>query len=259
MNNLEVRTIIGDAMVWVREAGGVLMRYFRGDNLDVHSKGNASDLVTAADKASEQVIISRIREAYPQHVILSEESGADGRAGEYRWVIDPLDGTMNFSQGLPLFCVSIGIEYRGRKVAGVVYAPNLNELFYAVRGEGAFLNGRPIKVGGKSSLSESVVATGFPVDKDVNPVNNIDNVAVIVPQVRGLRRFGSAALDLCYVASGQFDGYWEMNLHEWDVCAALLILEEAGGVYSHFRSDRNISIVAGNKNIHDAIARRLKL
>ncbi|MBQ8773413.1 MAG: inositol monophosphatase, partial [Muribaculaceae bacterium] len=156
-------------------------------------------------------------------------------------------------------CVSIGIEYRGRKVAGVVYAPNLNELFYAVRGEGAFLNGRPIKVGGKSSLSESVVATGFPVDKDVNPVNNIDNVAVIVPQVRGLRRFGSAALDLCYVASGQFDGYWEMNLHEWDVCAALLILEEAGGVYSHFRSDRNISIVAGNKNIHDAIARRLKL
>lgn len=258
MDDLEVKTIVGDALVWAREAGDVLMRYFRGDNLDIHSKGNASDLVTAADKASEQVIIGHIRDAYPQHSILSEESGTDDKAGEYRWVIDPLDGTMNFSQGLPLFSVSIGIEYRNRTVAGVVYAPKLDELFYAVRGEGAFLNGQLIKVGNKSLLSESVVATGFPVDKDVNPINNVDNVAMIVPQVRGIRRFGSAALDLCYVASGQFDGYWEMNLHEWDVCAALLIVGEAEGVYSHFRSDRNISIVAGNKNIHDAIARQLK-
>lgn len=134
-------SLLLDAMSWAREAGAVHMRYFRGNELDIRSKLNDSDVVTAADKAAEKVLIDHIREAYPDHSILSEESGADQHAGDYRRVIDPLDGTTNFSQGLPLFSVSIGIEHNGETVVGVVFAPYLNELFHAVRGEGAWLNG----------------------------------------------------------------------------------------------------------------------
>ena len=205
--------------------------------------------MTAADKAAEKLLLDHIRSVYPDHSILSEESGADEQSGEFRWVIDPLDGTTNFSQGLPLFCVSIGIEHNGETVAGVVYAPYMDELFHAVKGEGAMLNGNPIKVSGKTRLDHSVVSTGFPVDKDVNPDNNLDNVARVMPCVRGLRRLGSAAVDICYCAAGFLDGYWEMNLHEWDVNAALLILAEAGGKAESFRDDRNVSIVAGTPEI----------
>ncbi len=246
-------SLLLDAMSWAREAGAVHMRYFRGNELDIRSKLNDSDVVTAADKAAEKVLIDHIREAYPDHSILSEESGADQHAGDYRWVIDPLDGTTNFSQGLPLFSVSIGIEHNGETVVGVVFAPYLNELFHAVRGEGAWLNGEPVSVSGKTTLEQSVVATGFPVDKLENPDNNLDNVARVMPLVRGMRRLGSAAIDLCYVAAGFLDGYWELNLHAWDASAGLLIVEEAGGSYTHFRFDRNISVVAGTPAIHDLL------
>lgn len=244
-------SLLLDAMSWAREAGAVHMRYFRGSELDIKSKLNDSDVVTAADKAAEKLLIDHIRSAYPGHSILSEESGEELHESDYRWVIDPLDGTTNFSQGLPLFSVSIGIEHNGETVVGVVFAPYMNELFHAVRGEGAWLNGERVRVSGKLSLDQSVVATGFPVDKDSNPDNNLDNVARIMPRVRGLRRLGSAAIDLCYVAAGFLDGYWELNLHEWDVSAGLLILEEAGGSYTHFRADRNISVLAATPAIHD--------
>lgn len=246
-------SLLLDAMSWAREAGAVHMRYFRGNELDIRSKLNDSDVVTAADKAAEKVLIDHIREAYPDHSILSEESGADQHAGDYRWVIDPLDGTTNFSQGLPLFSVSIGIEHNGETVVGVVFAPYLNELFHAVRGEGAWLNGESVSVSGKTTLEQSVVATGFPVDKLENPDNNLDNVARVMPLVRGMRRLGSAAIDLCYVAAGFLDGYWELNLHAWDASAGLLIVEEAGGSYTHFRTDRNISVVAATPAIHDLL------
>lgn len=246
-------SLLLDAMSWAREAGAVHMRYFRGSELDIKSKLNDSDVVTAADKAAEKLLIDHIRSAYPGHSILSEESGEELHESDYRWVIDPLDGTTNFSQGLPLFSVSIGIEHNGETVVGVVFAPYMNELFHAVRGEGAWLNGERVRVSGKLSLDQSVVATGFPVDKDSNPDNNLDNVARIMPRVRGLRRLGSAAIDLCYVAVGFLDGYWELNLHEWDASAGLLILEEAGGSYTHFRSDRNISVLAATPAIHDIL------
>lgn len=246
-------SLLLDAMSWAREAGAVHLRYFRGNELDIQSKLNDSDVVTAADKAAEKVLIDHIKASYPDHSILSEESGEEAHCGEYRWVIDPLDGTTNFSQGLPLFSVSIGIEHNGETVVGVVFAPYLNELFHAVRGQGAWLNGEPIKVSGKTRLDRSVVATGFPVDKDTNPDNNLDNVARVMPRVRGLRRLGSAAIDLCYVAAGFLDGYWELNLHAWDASAGLLILEEAGGSYTHFRVDRNISVLAGTPAIHDIL------
>lgn len=255
-NNMETpdyTTLLLDAVSWAREAGAVQLSYFRGGNLDIHAKFNDSDIVTAADKAAERVIIDHIRASYPDHAILSEESGDDGRQSDFRWVIDPLDGTTNFSEGLPLFSVSIGLEYKGTTVVGVVFAPYLNELFHAVKGVGAFLNGVPIGVSGKVSLANSVVATGFPVDKDVNPDNNLDAVARVLPHVRGLRRLGSAAIDISYVAAGYLDGYWELNLHPWDVSAALLILDEAGGKATHFRRDRNISVLTATPEVHDLL------
>ena len=252
--NTDYTSILLNAISWAREAGAVHLRYFRGNELAIQSKINDSDIVTAADKAAEKLLIDHIRTTYPEHSILSEESGEDEHCGEYRWVIDPLDGTTNFSQGLPLFCVSIGIEHNGETVAGVVYAPYLDELFHAVKGEGAMLNGSPVKVSGKTRLDHSVVSTGFPIDKDTNPDNNLDNVAEIMPKVRGLRRLGSAAVDICYCAAGFLDGYWEMNLHEWDVNAAMLILAEAGGVAESFRDDRNVSIVAGTPEIKRQLA-----
>lgn len=145
--------------------------------------------------------------------------------------------------------MSIGIRHNGVTVVGVVYAPKLDELFHAVAGEGAYLNGERITCGTTQALAQSVVATGFPVDKDHTPDNNLDNVSRIMPRVRGLRRLGSAAIDISYVAAGFLDGYWELNLHEWDVCAALLIAHEAGAESHHFRSDRNISMLVASPAI----------
>ena len=245
--------ILLDAISWARQAGAVHMRYFRGNELDITAKLNDADIVTAADKAAERLIIDNIRAKYPDHSILSEESGETIHAPGFRWVIDPLDGTTNFSQGLPIFSVSIGVEYEGRPVAGVVYDAYLDELFTAVEGGGAFLNGSPIHCADKTRLDHCVVSTGFPVDKGETLDNNLDNVARIMPRVRGLRRLGSAAMDLCYVAAGFLDGYWELNLHRWDVSAAMLIVSEAGGRYTEFRHDRNISLVAGSPAVHDLL------
>lgn len=238
-----------DAIDIARNAGRAIRPYFRSDRLDIHSKLNEADIVTAADKASEAIVVKSIKHLYPSHSILSEEMGAENHDGEYRWIIDPLDGTTNFSAGIPIFAVSIGIEHDGVPVVGVVYDPVLDELFTAVKGQGAFLNGSPIHVKNNDRLDRAVVSTGFPVDKNVNPDNNLDNVARVLPLVRGMRRLGSAAMDICYVAAGFTDAYWEMNLHDWDVAAALLILDEAGGESYRFRDNRNVSVIASNKKL----------
>lgn len=235
------------ASKWAREAGDILMGYFRRRDLESDTKLNIFDVVTEADKASEAFLIRSIRAAYPSHAILAEESGEAGSSGsEWRWVIDPLDGTTNFSQGLPVFCVSIGLEYRGETVVGVVFAPKLGELFEACRGGGATLNGEPLHCSGKSDLDRMVVATGVPYDKAVNPDNNLDNILRVAPRVRGVRRMGSAAIDLAYTAAGFFDAYWELNLKPWDVAAGALMVSEAGGVVESIRSDRNVSVIAGS-------------
>ncbi len=243
-----------------RRAGDVAMTYFRHhDILTVENKLNDSDIVTIADRKCETLIKEFIRTHYPDHSILSEESGeTDGTAG-YRWVIDPIDGTTNFFSGIPLWAISIGVERDGRTEYGVVYLPAMGEMFSAERGKGAWLNGEPIRVSQEVKLSRSVISTGFPVDKDVNPDNNLDNLARILPLVRDIRRLGSAAADMCYVAAGFLGGYWEMNLHEWDVNAATLILSEAGGVCTRFRPDRGISVVCGPQAIHDQLLRLLNI
>ncbi len=249
---------LADVIECARKAGETAMEYFRcGHNIGMHNKLNDSDIVTIADKQSETVIKSYIQARFPDHAILSEESGeTDGTAG-YRWVVDPIDGTTNFFAGIPFWAISIGVEHDGLSEIGVVYLPATGELFHAVRGQGAFLNGNPIHISSESHLSRCVISTGFPVDKDTNPDNNLDNLAAIMPLVRDIRRLGSAASDICYVAAGFLDGYWELNLHEWDVNAATLILEEAGGKCTRFRTDRNISLVCGSQTIHDQLLSRL--
>lgn len=230
------------------------MKYFRsGNDIGMHNKLNDSDIVTIADKESERIIKDFIRSNFPDHAILSEESGETDGTTFYRWVIDPVDGTTNFFAGIPFWAISIGVEYRDRTEIGVVYLPATGELFHAVRGKGAFLNGKPIRVSSETHLSRSVISTGFPVDKDTNPDNNLDNLAAIMPLVRDMRRLGSAASDMCYVAAGFLNGYWELNLHEWDVNAATLIVEEAGGICTRFRPDRGISLLCAPPAIHNQL------
>ena len=236
-------------------AGEIQLAYFRGDDLGIETKSNAYDVVTRADKESEAYIVQAILGRYPGHGILGEEGGVMGTEGsDYRWVIDPLDGTTNYSQGLPVFTVSIALQHRGETVVGVVYAPYLDELYTATLGGGARA-GRmegaqhPIRVSEKRVLGEAVLATGFPYDKVTNPDNNADNLARILPRTRGIRRYGSAAYDLCCVAAGFLDGYWELALHVWDVCAGELIVREAGGAVRSLREDRGVSIVAGNETL----------
>ena len=242
---------------WAHEMGKIHLSYFRGNLLNIELKGSINDVVTAADKASESYFIEQVSRHCPGHGILGEESGLHSGESEYCWVVDPLDGTTNFSQGLPIFSVSIGLQYKGETVLGIVYAPYLNELYTAIKGEGSFLNSKPIHVAQKKELGPCVLTTGFPYDKDTNPDNNLTEVSRILPQIRGLRRYGSAAYDLCCVAAGFFDGYWELNLHLWDVCAGILIVQEAGGKASQFRSDRGISLLAANPDLYERIEKNL--
>lgn len=252
------------AVGMAREAGCIQLTYFRGDDLAMKTKSNVSDVVTRADHESEAFIVRSILERYPTHAILGEEGGARGdAASEWRWVVDPLDGTTNYSQGLPVFCVSIALQYRGETVVGVVYAPYLRELFTAVRGGGAWCrrgDGEPVRlhVSTKQRLDCSVVATGFPYDKSENPDNNSDNVARILPHVRDVRRMGAAAYDLSCVAAAMLDGFWELNLHEWDVCAASLLVIEAGGVVESLRADRGVSPVAGSAALVEQMKRYVR-
>lgn len=256
MNNYNA--ILCHAVEMAKQAGEIQLRLFRSKELNIATKQNDFDVVTTADKASERAIVDFINTVYPDHSILTEESGLSLHGNnDWEWVIDPLDGTTNYSSGLPWFNVSIGIKHHGETVAGVVYAPRLGELFTAVKSGGAMLNGQPIAPSETPTLTKAVVATGFPYDKAVNPDNNLDNFKRIMPVVRGLRRLGSAALDICYVAAGFLDAYWEMNLNEWDVCAAMLIAHEAGAWAERFRPDRNWSILASNPALAPSLLQEL--
>ena len=237
------------AFAMAEEAGDIHMRYFRTHDLQQTTKLNDSDVVTIADKESEAAILNYIREHFSEHGIISEESGRDHEDREWRWVIDPLDGTTNFAMGLPPFCVSIALEHNKEAIIGVVYAPYLRECFYAVKGAGAWLNGAPIHCSDKAEMSKAVVATGMPYDRNDNPDNNLAEISRMAFRVRGIRRMGSAAIDLCYTAAGFFDAYWELNLNRWDVAAGQLIATEAGVIVESIRSDRNHSILASNPRL----------
>ena len=240
--------------VIAREAGALLMQFF-DRNIKIEYKGDA-DLVTAADRKSEALIRERIREQWPSHDVLGEEEGLHDTGSEFRWYVDPLDGTTNFAHGFPVFCVSMGLEKNKQMIAGVCYDPTRDELFAAERGKGAYLNERPIHVSSISKLAESLLATGFPSHKrHKNP--NIYFYHQITLRSHGVRRAGSAALDLCSVACGRFDGFWEFNLNPWDTAAGVLMVEEAGGKITDFSGGRfqlqSRETVASNGYIHEAL------
>jgi len=241
-----------------REAGALLMKHFH-QGLKIEYKGDA-DLVTAADRASEALIRERVSKQFPSHDVMGEEQGLKDRGGEYRWYVDPLDGTTNFAHGYPVFAVSMALEHRSRdtetRIAGVVYDPTRNELFTAEKGKGAQLDGKAIQVSKIAQLKECLLATGFPSHKrHKNP--NIFFYHQITLKTHGVRRAGSAALDLCNVACGRFDGFWEFNLNPWDTAAGVLIVEEAGGRVTRFDGSPfeldSRETLASNGLVHDAL------
>lgn len=250
MNRLDLDELMRRAIAVARRAGTLQLEHWRTGDLAVEEKGRAADIVTQVDKACEALVLDEVRSLEGSVGVLSEECGLLHPDAEWQWVVDPLDGTTNYNAGLPLFNISIGIRHHGATVGGVVFAPVLNELFTATLGGGAFLNqNRAIRPSAATDLAHSVVATGFPVDKDVNHDNNLTELSRIMPRVRGVRRLGSAALDICYVAAGFLDAYWELNLHEWDVCAAELIAHEAGAIAMRYRSNRGICFMAATPAI----------
>ena len=237
-----------------REAGALLMGHFRR-RVKIEYKGDA-DLVTVADRESEALIRRRIAERWPEHSILGEEQGLTDAGSEYRWYLDPLDGTTNFAHGFPVFCVSMGLEHRGQRIAGVVFDPTRDEMFSAELGRGARLNGEPIHVSPVARLAESLVATGFPSHKrHKNP--NIYFYHQITLRTHGVRRAGSAAIDLCYVACGRFEAFWEFNLNPWDTAAGVLMVQEAGGRVTDFDGGpfqiNSRQTLASNGLVHDAL------
>ncbi|WP_456435921.1 inositol monophosphatase family protein [Thermovibrio ammonificans] len=244
--------VIDVALLAAERASEVLLDYFgRLRELKVEEKAR-NDFVTEADKKSEMIIIKTIQESFPQHAIVAEESGSHG-SGSWQWFIDPLDGTKNFIHGLPMFCVSIGVAYKGELVAAVVKAPLLEETFVAEKGAGAFCNGVKLKVSSRP-FEEALVATGFPFRGKEMLDSYLKCFKEVFLSVSGLRRCGSAALDLAYTAKGVFDGFWEMSLHPWDIAAGVLLVEEAGGVVTDFEGGRSFlssgNIVGASPNTH---------
>jgi myo-inositol-1(or 4)-monophosphatase len=249
-----------------REAGAIQRARFE-TGIGVETKSSSIDLVTEVDHACERAIVGAVARARPGDAILAEEGhGRDVPGAEWRWVVDPLDGTTNFAHGYPRFCVSVGVERAGRREIGVVYDPLLDELYHALRGGGAFLTSplgtRRLRVSTRGELGLALVATGFAYDVHASPRDNAACFARMLKATRGIRRDGSAALDLCYVAAGRFDAYWEFNLRPWDVAAGILIVEEAGGRVSAAEgspvpADAS-SLLASNGRIHEAVMERVR-
>jgi len=262
MDREKIRAVLLDSL----EKAGSLLKETLFERRVIAKKGELS-LVTETDKRSEELIVKKILSHFPDHAILTEESPARGKS-PYRWIIDPLDGTTNFAHTYPIACVSIAFEDHGQVTAGGVYDPFRGELFYAEKGRGATLNGLPIVVSQNPTLGHSLLGTGFPYDRRKHADEYLRTFKAFMFYVQGIRRTGAAALDLSYVASGRFDGFWELKLHIWDVAAAFLIVEEAGGKLSDFsgkplnlsglKTDLVPQTVASNGFIHTEMLKVLR-
>lgn len=255
INALELRKFAEIAEAAARAGGGELRRMF-GSKLTIEHKGIV-DLVTDADRCAEAAIVAVLRNACPDHDILAEEGDYGMTSALWRWVVDPLDGTTNYAHGFPWFAVSIGLEHCGSLVVGVVYQPMLEELYLAVRGQGASLNKHPIRVSRIAHLGHSLLATGFPYDRKDSQYNNYDHFTNFQQAAQACRRPGVASLDLACVAAGRFDGYWEMKLKPWDMAAGVLLVREAGGEVSDFSGGGfnlyGTQCLVSNGLIHDAM------
>ncbi len=244
-----------------RSAGNLLLRYFdRVDTLKIDSKG-MNDFVSEVDKASEQAIIEVLRKAYPDHGILAEESGQQGQ-GDFQWIIDPLDGTTNYLHGFPQFSISIALKHKDVLEHALVYDPLRDEMFTASRGAGALLNDRRIRASNRKVLQGSLLGTGFPYRELSNLDAYLGMFRELISEVAGIRRPGSAALDLAYVASGRIDGFWEIGLSQWDIAAGALLIKESGGTISDIAGgDRYLesgNLIASNIKLHDQMCRRIR-
>lgn len=254
--------LLPDIAAIARGAGDIILRLFAAP-IPTSVKGTRSDIVTAADTEAEAFIVRELLALFPGHHIVGEEGGGQGApaaTAPYHWFVDPIDGTVNFATKLPHFCTSIALATPDRQpLLGVIFDPTRNELFTAVAGQGAQLNGQPIRVTATVALNDAVCSSGFPYDKHTNPDNNLKEWAAFLKHIRGERRLGSAALDLCYVAAGRLDGYWEKDLKPWDVMAGLLIAREAGGLVTDYMGDAHpqradrARVVGSNGKIHAAM------
>jgi len=245
-----------------RLAGAILADGF-GKPLETRSKVGMHNLVTQSDLQAEQAIVTSLRAVTPNATIMAEESGLDYGSDSLMWVIDPLDGTVNFAHGIPMFCVSIAAVQHGQIIVGVIYNPLLDEMFSATLGGGATRNGQPISVTQTTSLHESILVTGFPYNVAENPLGCIEQFSNIIRRGLPVRRLGSAALDLAYIAAGRFDGFWEAVLQPWDMAAGVRIVEEAGGRVTHYGNQPFTlsmnSIIATNGHIHPELSQALEL
>jgi myo-inositol-1(or 4)-monophosphatase len=254
----ELRRVLVEA---TQAAGKIIQEYFQGTFI-IENKEGINNLVTEVDKHSETKIIAIIRENFPGHSFISEEMGEHIQDSPYQWIIDPIDGTVNFAHGIPICCVSIGLKYKDDLILGSVYNPMMNELFFAEKGKGATLNGKPILVSKKTDFAKACLVTGFPYKwpkTDEHPIKVFER---FIMEGLPVRRLGSAAIDLCWVACGRFDGFWEYNLSSWDVAAGYLIVQEAGGRITNFDGDPysvfDKQTLATNGLIHDDMLMRIK-
>lgn len=254
--------IIGDIVQIARQAGDIILRHFAAP-IPTTRKTSRIDIVTAADQETEAFIVGELRRRFPDHHIVGEEGGGQGAAAAtapYHWFVDPIDGTVNFASKLPHFCTSIALATPDRQpLLGVVFDPTRNEMFTAVKGGGAHLNGKRLTVTETADLVDAVITSGFPYDKHTNPDNNLREWGAFLVKIRGERRLGAAALDFCYVAAGRLDGYWEKDLKTYDVMAGLLLVREAGGLVTDYLGGANPQhqdrgrYVASNGRIHAAM------
>jgi myo-inositol-1(or 4)-monophosphatase len=239
---------------YISKLAGEIIRNYFGKNFSVEFKSDIRNLVTQADKESERTIIDFIKKKYPSHGILAEESGSQSINSDYLWVIDPLDGTSNFAHGLPIFSVSIGLQFKEEIIMGVIYDIMRDKLYYAEKGSGAFRDNIKLSVSKNDKIEESFLVTGFPYNINENPENTFEKFIAMIKASRAVRRLGSAAIDFCYLAEGVFDGFWEVHLNPWDICAGKLLVEEAGGLVTDFNNNNinihNKTILASNGKIH---------
>jgi myo-inositol-1(or 4)-monophosphatase len=258
---LNLEAILAQVETLVKEVGAFQLEHLRQKGLKVERKSSAIDLVTEVDRMSEARLIAAIKSVFPTHAILAEESGASERDSEYRWIIDPLDGTINYTHGFPIFSISVALQFRGEPILGVVYVPALGEFFSAIKGQGAFLDGQRLQVASTVALDQALLATGFPYDRATDPDNNVRYFTRVITKVQGIRRAGSAAYDLCNVAAGRLDGYWEFKLNLWDIAAGTLMVREAGGevVTLDYPNEKGLALVAANSRFVKVILEELRL
>jgi myo-inositol-1(or 4)-monophosphatase len=254
--------MLKSTLIKATEAGAkVIQEYFQG-NFTISNKEGVNNLVTEADHASEKAIFAVITKEFPQHFILSEEAGEIIMDSSYKWIIDPIDGTVNFAHGLPLCCVSIGLEQDGEMIMGAVYNPFIDEFYFAQKGYGATLNDKKISVSDEMEVSKSCIVTGFPYTYLDQPNGPLEVFSRLIRKGVPVRRLGSAAIDLCWVAAGRFDGFYEHKLQAWDSAAGFLIVEEAGGLVSDFKgrkySPYQPQIVATNGKIHNELLKWIR-